>query len=122
MPISKFKVDQSAAGKEARTILHRGKRVLCGSKAEARKLAELALLERAGKIRCLMLHPELNLKAASTDGLPKVVARYVADAMFEENGRDVVYEVKGSETAEWRLKRKWFLACYPTIELRVVKV
>lgn len=122
MAISKFKVDTSAAGKEARTILHLGRRVLCGSKAEARKLAELVLLERAGKITYLFLHPEFSLRAADTNGNRVVVAKYVADALFEENGREVVYEVKGAETAEWRLKRKWFLACYPDVELRVVKV
>jgi hypothetical protein len=115
---SKFNVDQSAAGKLARTIRHAGKDVLCDSKAEARKLAELVLLEKVGAISGLALHPKFPL---TVNGKP--VAHYEADAAYwdVQGGRQVVLDIKGVETDAFKLKAKLFRAIYPKDELRVVK-
>ena len=110
-------------------IVHNGEIVKCASKAEAKVLAELVLLEKAKKITWLRFHPRYPLHAfqghGGRDGAPVEVATYVADAAFDEHDgkqwQPKVLEVKGFETEVWRLKRKLFEACYPHVELRVVK-
>lgn len=80
------------------------------SKAEARRYQELKLLERAGKISGLKLQPRYPLNAE--DGTK--IATYVADFEYvsEFNGRTYTEDVKGVETAAFRLKSKLFEAQY----------
>ncbi|HYF54665.1 MAG TPA: DUF1064 domain-containing protein, partial [Salinarimonas sp.] len=108
----------SKYGAKPTTITHKGKEVRCASKLEAKKLAELVLLEKAGAINNLEFHPVYKLSVAG-----KPICKYVADASFFEmpGHRAVVLEVKGYETEAWKLKAKMFRAMYPTSELRVVK-
>jgi hypothetical protein len=101
------------------TIRHAGKDIRCASKLEAKKLAELVLLEKAGDIKDLEFHPRFPL----TSGKVKV-ATYVADAAFFDMraNRHVVFEVKGYETPTWKIKAALFKAQYGSLaELRVVK-
>jgi hypothetical protein len=43
----------------------------------------------------------------------------VADFRYHENGRLVVEDTKGMETAVFKIKAKLFRYRYPTIELRI---
>jgi hypothetical protein len=71
------------------------------SKAEAHRYSELKLLASRGFIRNLELQPTF---AFQIDG--KTIFKYRSDfAYFEGNGR-VIEDVKGIQTAVFRLKRK----------------
>ena len=87
--------------------------IIFDSKAEAERYGELVLLQRAGIIRSLTTHPPFEL-------IPRV--KYEADfAYIDELGRSVVEDVKGAETAVFRLKKRLFEHFYPELELRVLK-
>jgi len=92
------------------------------SEAEARRYGELKILQAAGTIAGLAVHPRFELQAAFEDcegqRWPPVV--YVADFAYTENGAPVVEDVKGFETEAWKLKRRLFLARYPEHALRVI--
>lgn len=95
---------------------------VCDSRKEARRLNELILLERAGKISNLRCQVDYELvppqyevyeRASKTgkrlqDGR-KLVERsvmYRADFVYDEDGRTVVEDVKGLRTREYIIKRK----------------
>ena len=84
------------------------------SKAEARRYGELMLLQRAGKIIGLEVHPTFYLTAG---------IKYIADFHYVEkkSGKGVAEDVKGVQTAAFRIKAKLFRDQYPDCELRVVK-
>lgn len=94
------------------------------SEAEARRYAELKLLQAAGAIGDLMLRPRFELQAAfeDRDGRRWASIVYEADFAYHEPGAAalVVEEVKGFETEAWKLKRKLFMARYPEHALRVL--
>lgn len=92
------------------------------SQAEARRYAELQLLERAGAIAGLTVHPAFELQPVFRDNTGKRHAAifYIADFGYTEDGKQVVEDVKGQETAIFRLKRKLFLHRYPALVLRVI--
>ena len=93
------------------------------SQAEARRYSELAILEAAGAISGLAVHPRYELQAAFTDnaGQRWAAILYEADFAYTEDGAPVVEDVKGCATAAWRLKRKLFLYRYPALTLRVIQ-
>ena len=93
------------------------------SKGEARRYAELRLLERAGEISCLTLQPSFVLQEKFTDaaGVKHRAIKYVGDFKYLENGRTVVEDFKGMETQAFRIKSKLFRAMYRDVELRIVK-
>ena len=88
------------------------------SKAEARRYAELKLLEKAGAIRELTLQHRFPLFAPGRgNGGPYArehVGDYVADFRYRSgpNGLLVVEDVKGVRTALYRWKKKHFEAQY----------
>lgn len=86
------------------------------SKAEKRYAEHLELLKKAGEILRYTMQPSFPLR--SIDG--HEVCKYVADFEVEYPDRLEVHEVKGMETAVWRLKEKWFRADYPHIPLIVI--
>lgn len=93
------------------------------SKAEARRYGELKLLEKAGEIADLELQPRFPLHAGPYGDLVNYhIGDYVADFRFWCNRGDgwVVEDVKGTETALFKWKRKHFEAEY-SINLRVIK-
>lgn len=114
------------------------KRCACGHKAfsyfasmkEYKRGQELSLLEKAGAITELEYQPRFPLTAAYFTGsiaMAKPVdtgVTYVADFAYVEGGRKVVEDVKTtSEDGDdpvFKLKRKWFEACYG-IELTVIR-
>lgn len=115
-------------GAKPTTIMYAGKEVRCASRAEAKRFGELILLQRARKIYDLQFHPRYPLYAAAHPAQKqprKKVADYVADAAYGESLPDgelhVVEEIKGHETAVWKLKRKLFEACHPYATLKVIR-
>lgn len=89
------------------------------SRKEAQRYAELKLLERSGAIHNLQRQVRYELiPAQKKDG--KTIERachYIADFVYEEDGKTVVEDVKGYRTKEYVLKRKLMLQVYG-IEVR----
>lgn len=83
------------------------------SKKEAARYQELLLLEKAGEITELELQPRFDLLAWRADGAPKVGV-YVADFRYREavDGRNIVEDVKGVRTAEYKFKKRFMKAQY----------
>ena len=81
------------------------------SKREARRYLDLRAMEIAGQIQNLQLQVKYTLiPSQKIDG--KVVERevsYVADFVYEQNGKTVVEDSKGHRTKEYILKRKMML-------------
>jgi len=75
------------------------------SKAEYSRWLELKLLEKAGKIKDLRKQVPYWI---IINRIP--VCSYIADTVYEENGKTVVEDVKGVRTAVYRLKKKLMLA------------
>lgn len=85
---------------------------MADSKAEAERWAELRLMERAGLISDLKFHTRHPLPAGIV---------YEDDASYTEGGRRVVEDVKGCQTAAFRLKWRLMREIYPDVELRLVR-
>ena len=81
------------------------------SLAEERRYHELMLLEKAGDIIGLTVHPVFEIFQAFTDGTGKKHRgiRYEADFQYTEGGRVIVEDVKGVETEVFKIKRKLFV-------------
>jgi len=90
------------------------------SKAEAKRDAELVLLEKLGKIHGLTRQPRFPLKV---DG--KLICTYVGDWTYFENVGDerafgpIVEDKKGTQTQAFKIKWKLAKALYPHIEWRI---
>lgn len=73
---------------------------------EANRWCELKLLEKAGKIQ----HLQRQVKYAL---IPKQqgerAVEYIADFVYQEDGKLVVEDVKGKKTKEYIIKRKLML-------------
>lgn len=87
------------------------------SKAEAKRYQELELLQRSRGI--YDLKRQVTFALYGKNGSP--ICKYRADFMYSENDRVVIEDVKGVETADFKLKRKLFNDNYPDIEFRLVK-
>lgn len=83
------------------------------SRKEARRFAELSLMERAGEISGLQTQVPFVLIPAQRDERGRVIERavsYVADFVYnDKNGKLVVEDAKGYRTDVYRLKRKMML-------------
>lgn len=93
------------------------------SKAEAERYCELKLLEKAGVIKNLKLQPRFILQHSfKHEGKTVRAITYVADFQYTENGKEIVEDVKGVETAVFKIKKKMFIKIYDGIyEFRIVK-
>lgn len=95
------------------------------SKAESDRYKELELLEQAGVIKDLRIHPTFELQKPFVDfsGKRQRAIVYEADFSYVEIGNPlpIVEDVKGKETAVWLVKKKMFMYHYPQYELRVTK-
>lgn len=80
------------------------------SKAEAKRYSELKLMQRAGAIINLKLQPKFRLQTGYTNGAGTKIRPidYVADFMYEENGKVIIEDVKGMKTPVYNLKKKIF--------------
>ena len=92
---------------------------------EGRRWEELKLLEKAGAISGLAVHPKFLLQPAfSTNNGVKVRAiTYTGDFAYIENGLQVVEDVKGgkaTQTKEFVLRSKMLQYRYRDIVFRIV--
>ena len=85
--------------------------IVFDSAKEARRFAELRLLERAGAISDLQRQVAFTLIPAQKEGGKTVerAVKYIADFVYKENGETVVEDAKGVRTKEYILKRKILL-------------
>lgn len=81
------------------------------SQAECRRYKELMFFHPVA-LRCQPRFPLI------VNG--KTICTYVPDFYYREGDREICEDVKGYETAVFKLKRKLFEALHPTIELRVI--
>ena len=85
------------------------------SKREAKRAAELKLLEKAGVISHLQEQVVYELIPAQyriVNGKKKCIERavkYIADFQYVENGNTVVEDAKGFRTEVYRIKKKLML-------------
>ena len=93
------------------------------SKLEARRYSMLRLMEQQGEIYDLVLQPKFLLQEGFRDrnGEWHRPIHYIADFRYAENNRVIVEEVKGQETAVYRIKKKLFMYKYPDIDYRVLR-
>lgn len=97
------------------------------SKREARRYADLKLLERAGEISHLELQPAFKL---AIDGRPVLIrsegypngrqAKYVADFAYWDGEKRVVEDSKGVRTPEFKLKKAIVEAMFPAVKIMEV--
>ena len=93
------------------------------SRAEHRRWAHLCHLQAAGLISGLRRQVAYELvKSVKFDGASraKPAIRYVADFVFMEKGVEVIEDVKGVLTPEFKLKRHLMKALLG-LEVRIVK-
>ena len=94
------------------------------SLAEERRYRELLLLERAGEILDLKVHPKYLLYEKFTDdyGVHHRSITYIGDFEYRwENGQIICEDVKGVETAVFRLKAELMARRYPNVMLKIVR-
>jgi hypothetical protein len=107
------------------------KKTICGqghkhdSKAEAGRCADLHIMQQSGLITRLQVHPTyyfgLNGIPVKHDNGRRV--SYTPDFDYFEGDAHVVEDVKGRRISpDWPIRRAFFRAFYPYIDLRVVKV
>ena len=109
---------------------HNAKTIVDGikfdSRLEAERYAQLKILERAGVIRDLELHPEYELiPLFRKNGRTWRRAVYKADFRYIlcEDDRIIIEDVKGSEamiTDVFRLKQKLFEYLYPEYTISII--
>lgn len=85
------------------------------SKREAARYGELKLLEKGGYIRNLELQPTFVFAIGG-----KTIFKYISDFRYFEGQTRMVEDVKGMQTAVFRLKRKLIEAHF-NIKITVVK-
>lgn len=85
------------------------------SQKEGQRYKELKLMLSAGEIEDLKLQPRFPLRVEG-----QLICVYVADFRYWEpsTASDVVEDVKGYRTNEYKLKAKLFKAIYPHLNFR----
>ena len=103
---------------------YRAKRVVVdgynfASKAEARRYGELKLMQSAGKISGLLVHPSFLMRVV---GVNYEAITYIADFSYRDRitGELVVEDVKGFKTAVYNLKKRLMRAVLG-IEIKEIK-
>lgn len=86
--------------------------IVFDSRKESERYAELKLLERAHRIRSLVLQPRFELQEGFTNAEGKKIRpiTYIADFMYYDcdTGTYVVEDVKGMKTDTYKIKKKLF--------------
>lgn len=88
------------------------------SKKEAKRGQELEYLNKIGVIKNLERQVKFELQPAYTNNQGKKIRpiTYIADFVYEKNGKKIVEDVKGSRktlTDSYKIKRKLFEYKYP---------
>lgn len=81
---------------------------------EAKRYKQLQLLERAGEIQNLRMQVPFILIKKSKYGR---AIKYIADFVYEENGKTIVEDTKGYKTDVYKLKKR-IMAEVHGIEIR----
>jgi hypothetical protein len=93
------------------------------SKREAMRCNELHILQAAGEITDLMIHPQywfvINGRQLKHPNGRRV--GYKSDFEYIENGMLVTEDVKGVIVRDWPLRRAVFKALFPNHDLRETK-
>jgi len=92
------------------------------SKAEARRYTDLLILQRAGKIHNLELQPVFELAPKvkiAGESRTRPALRFTADFAYDEDGQQVVEDVKGVVTQAFRI-RQHLMKTVHGIDVRVV--
>lgn len=88
--------------------------IIFDSQREAKRYRELVLLERAGLIQNLQMQVKFELiPSQRIDG--KVVERachYIADFVYQQDGKTIVEDTKGFKTKDYIIKRKLMLSVH----------
>lgn len=97
--------------------------IVFDSQAEAKHYGYLRLLEAAGDISGLHVHPVYTLQEAFIyRGIRVRAITYEADFAYIEDDEQVVVDVKGVETEVFKLKAKLFKRLYPDVRFEIVRV
>ncbi len=88
--------------------------IVFDSAAEARRWAELKLLERAGEIRNLERQVTVPL---AVNGVKICAVR--PDFLYFEGQKRIWDDCKGFVTRDWAIKWKLASALFPNVELRI---
>lgn len=91
------------------------------SALEAKRYRQLVLLERAKAIKNLQLQvPFLLQEGFRKNGKTYRKIEYIADFVYEENGKTVVEDTKGVKTDVFKMKQKLFERKYPDLSIKIV--
>ena len=77
------------------------------SKKEAMRYKELKFLLQEQRISDLVLQPKFPIEVCG-----KKICTYIADFIYNEDGKQVVEDVKGVKTSVYRIKKKLTEAIY----------
>ena len=95
------------------------------SQKEARRYGELRLLEKAGEITNLTIHPKFVLQSGFMWHGKKIrPITYSADFMYQEAADIIVEDVKGgkaTQTQLFKVKVKILKQKYPELDFRIVE-
>lgn len=87
---------------------------------EAKRYTQLKMLEKAGTIKNVQIQPKFRLmNSFKYNGKTIKAIDYIADFMYEEDGKKIVEDVKGIRTKEYIIKSKLFIKKY-ILELKYV--
>ena len=87
---------------------------------EARRYTQLKMLEKAGTIKNVQIQPKFRLMDSyKYDGKTIRAIDYIADFMYEEDGKRIVEDVKGIRTKDYIIKSKLFIKKH-ILELKYV--
>lgn len=94
------------------------------SMGEARRYVELDLMQRAGEISELQVHPKFKLLDRFKRGKRTIPAiMFTPDFQYVENGVTVVEDFKGMQrvSADFSIRRRWFMSQHPDVMFRVTR-
>jgi len=81
--------------------------IMFASKKEALRYKELKFLLQEQRISDLVLQPKFPIEVCG-----KKICTYIADFMYNEDGIQVIEDVKGVKTSVYRIKKKLTEAIY----------
>ena len=91
------------------------------SKKEAKRYIALRELEKKGNIEKLMLQPRFLLQEGfRKNGKTYRKIEYVADFMYEQDGKLIIEDVKGIKTDVYKLKQKLFEKKYQDLTIKEI--
>lgn len=91
------------------------------SKKEAKRYIVLKALESKGEIKNLTLQPKFLLQEGfRKNGKAYRKIEYVADFMYEQDGKLIIEDVKGMKTDVYKLKQKLFEKRYQDLTIKEI--